>query len=238
MMYATWNYATKAYELEQGTELQLLPVSKRLQQTWREAYRAGRCPDIEWEWKTPGSMPAAEDAGDDVAQLYDQVRETIKLGERMFPQGAKSTDQAMRRHQSGWKETYGLYQTSKALRNGHQVEFEAFFGQDVADGLQQAWKRPMHWAGFLVMGANTCLPRGGLGRQKKAEEWSVAEVCEMVRGIGFADAAKILEENCIDGKTLCSADFDCFFTMDVGDGGLGLKPMQKARLKKEIDNAT
>ena len=25
--------------------------------------------------------------------------------------------------------------------------------------------------------------------------------------------------------------------MDVGDGGLGLKPMQKARLKKEIDNA-
>jgi CHAT domain-containing protein len=40
-------------------------------------------------------------------------------------------------------------------------------GQDVADGLQQAWKRPMHWAGFLVLGANTCLPRGGLGRQKE-----------------------------------------------------------------------
>jgi hypothetical protein len=75
------------------------------------------------------------------------------------------------------------------------------------------------------------------GSQKKAEEWSVAEVCEMVRRIGFADAAKILEENCIDGKTLCSADFDCFLTIDVGDGGLGLKPMQKARLKKEIDNA-
>ena len=63
-------------------------------------------------------------------------------------------------------------------------------------------------------------------------------MCEMVRGIGFADAAKTLEENCIVGKTLCSADFDCFFTMDVGDGGLGLKPMQKARLKKESDNAT
>ena len=34
--------------------------------------------------------------------------------------------------------------------------------QDVADGLRQAWKRPMHWAGFLVMGASTCLPRGSL----------------------------------------------------------------------------
>jgi CHAT domain-containing protein len=34
--------------------------------------------------------------------------------------------------------------------------------QDVADGLQEAWKRPMHWAGFLVMGASTCLPRGDI----------------------------------------------------------------------------
>jgi len=31
---------------------------------------------------------------------------------------------------------------------------------DVADGLQEAWRRPMHWAGFLAMGASTCLPRG------------------------------------------------------------------------------
>ena len=77
-MDVAWNYETKAYEREQRTELQLVPVSKRLQQTWRDAYRAGRCPDIEWEWKTPGSMPAAEDAGDDVAQMYDQVRKTIE----------------------------------------------------------------------------------------------------------------------------------------------------------------
>jgi CHAT domain-containing protein len=34
--------------------------------------------------------------------------------------------------------------------------------QDVADGLQEAWKRPMHWAGFLVMGASTRLPRGDI----------------------------------------------------------------------------
>ena len=29
-----------------------------------------------------------------------------------------------------------------------------------ADGLRVEWKRPMHWAGFLVMGASTRLPRG------------------------------------------------------------------------------
>ena len=39
---------------------------------------------------------------------------------------------------------------------------------DVADGLQEAWRRPMHWAGFLAMGASTCLPtsdakEGGAG---------------------------------------------------------------------------
>jgi CHAT domain-containing protein len=39
--------------------------------------------------------------------------------------------------------------------------------QDVADGLQEAWKRPMHWAGFLVMGASTRLPSGGLTWETK-----------------------------------------------------------------------
>ena len=28
----------------------------------------------------------------------------------------------------------------------------------VVDGLQQAWKRPVNWAGFLVIGSRTCLP--------------------------------------------------------------------------------
>jgi CHAT domain-containing protein/tetratricopeptide (TPR) repeat protein len=39
--------------------------------------------------------------------------------------------------------------------------------QDVSDGLQEAWKRPMHWAGFLVMGASTCLPSDGLTGETK-----------------------------------------------------------------------
>ena len=103
-------------------------------------------------------MPSAEDAGDDVVQVYEEVRAAIALGERMFPRGAAATDQSMHSYHSGWKETYGLFQTNKALRDGHQTEYEAFFGPDVADGLQEAWRRPMHWAGFLVMGASTRLP--------------------------------------------------------------------------------
>ena len=82
-------------------------------------------------------MPTAEDAGADLAQVYDEVRAAIALGETMFPRGATSTDKSMQRYHSGWKETHGLYQTNKALRGGHEVEFEAFFGQDVADGLQE-----------------------------------------------------------------------------------------------------
>ena len=102
-------------------------------------------------------MPTGEDDGDDVAQVYEEVRETIALGERIFRQGVVSTDKA---NYGVWKETCGVYATNQALRDGHQVEYEVFIGQDVADGLQEAWRRPMHWAGFLVMGANTHLPRG------------------------------------------------------------------------------
>jgi hypothetical protein len=46
------------------------------------------------------------------------------------------------------------------LRDGNdiEVEYEAFLAEDVADGLEEEWKRPMHWAGFLVVGAATRLP--------------------------------------------------------------------------------
>ena len=32
------------------------------------------------------------------------------------------------------------------------------------------------------------------------------EVCELVKGIGFTDAATVLAQNHVDGKTLCSAE--------------------------------
>jgi len=126
---------------------------------------ASRSGEIEWEWRKrkgdAGSMPSEEDAGDDdVVQVYEEVRAVIALGERMFPRGAAATDKSMKSYHSGWKETYGVYQTNKALRSGQETEYEAFFGRDVADGLQEEWRRPMHWAGFLAMGASTCLPRG------------------------------------------------------------------------------
>ena len=44
------------------------------------------------------------------------------------------------------------------LRDGREVECEVFVSKDVAAGLKPAWKRPMHWAGFLVVGATTRLP--------------------------------------------------------------------------------
>ena len=47
-----------------------------------------------------------------------------------------------------------------------------------------------------------------------------------------------VDDGLVDGKTLCSADFDCLLTMDMSEGGLGLTPMQKVRLKREMEAAT
>jgi len=121
-------------------------------------------------------MPSLEPDTPDgkVKQVYDEVRAAIKLGERVF----------YRPRRPLWAEVNGPLETSAMLRdgskveyevgydtgtlNGSEVEYEAFLGkeallaEDVAGGQQEAWKRPMHWAGFLVMGASTRLPRGGM----------------------------------------------------------------------------
>jgi hypothetical protein len=202
--------------------------------------------EIEWEWRKKsgeaGSMPTAEDAGADVAQVYDEVRAAIALGETMFPRGATSTDKSMQRYHSGWKETHGLYQTNKALRGGHEVEFEAFFGQDVADGLQEAWKRPMHWAGFLVMGASTRLPRGGMesvDSVKPFRSWCASEVAELVRSIGsaFADKANQIDANGIDGEFFLGmlTNNDANLTTSIAEGGLGFSRPQVDIVSKEIE---
>ena len=64
----------------------------------------------------------------------------------------------MKGYHSGWKETAGVFQTNKMLRDGREAECEVFVSKDVAAGLKPAWKRPMHWASFLVVGATTRLP--------------------------------------------------------------------------------
>ena len=202
--------------------------------------------EIEWEWRKKsgeaGSMPTAEDAGADVAQVYDEVRAAIALGETMFPRGATSTDKSMQRYHSGWKETHGLYQTNKALRGGHEVEYEAFFGQDVADGLQEAWKRPMHWAGFLVMGASTRLPRGGMesvDSVKPFRSWCASEVAELVRSIGsaFADKANQIDANGIDGEYFLDmlTNNDAHLTTSIAEGGLGFSRLQVNLVSKKIE---
>ena len=202
--------------------------------------------EIEWEWRKKsgeaGSMPTAEDAGADVAQVYDEVRAAIALGETMFPRGATSTDKSMQRYHSGWKETHGLYQTNKALRGGHEVEYEAFFGQDVADGLQEAWKRPMHWAGFLVMGASTRLPRGGMesvDSVKPFRSWCASEVAELVRSIGsaFADKANQIDANGIDGDFFLGmlTNNDANLTTSIAEGGLGFSRLQVNLVSKKIE---
>ena len=128
--------------------------------------------------------------------------------------------------------------------------------EHVAPGSKPQWARPMHWAGFLVVGASTRLPLGLAGKTAEVsgagdhsdgasqphlkigwQERTVDEVCELVRQIGLADAAVVLHENRVDGKTMCSAEFDRFFTMDLCDGGLGLTLAQKARLQAEMSKS-
>jgi hypothetical protein len=299
-MYAYWNTNTKMFEMDRQSELKILPVSKTLEKEWRASYRQERYDEIEWQWRIPDSMPSRDpDTGDgEVKRVYDEVRAAIKLGERMFHRGAKTTDKCMKDHDSPWQEVNGVFQvssylpppfllhllirptipcqyqvvlffekhwmpntksltynfqTNSMLRDGSQVEYDAFLAEDEADGLKEEWKRPMHWAGFLVVGAATRLPSsegvGGGGASgtaaeaesvvaaKPFEKWDVNEVYELVKsiGIGFAEAADAIKENYVDGKTLISADFDQYFTMGVAEGGLGLTPMQKMRLKTEIE---
>jgi hypothetical protein len=139
------------------------------------------------------------------------------------------------------------------LREGNdiEVEYEAFLSEDVADGLEEEWKRPMHWAGFLVVGAATRLPSpegvgggGAIGVVAEAEsvlavkpfeKWDVNKVYELVHSIGFAEAAEAIKKSSVDGKTLISAGFDQYLTMGIAEGCLGLMPMQKMRLKSEIE---
>ena len=175
-------------------------------------------------------MPSAEDAGDDVVvQRYEQVRAAIALGERMFPHGAAATDNSMHSYHSGWKETHGVYQTNKALRSGQETEYEAFLGQDVADGLQEAWRRPMHWAGFLVMGASTRLPRGDAkegGAGMKG--WTVEQVETFVQGLAHEFGEKVnvyaetLKREDVNGETLLGLSED-----DLKDLGFSLGHRRK-----------
>ncbi len=91
-------------------------------------------------------------------------------------------------------------QTNKMLRDGREVEYEAFLAEDVADGLEEEWKRPMHWAGFLVVGAATRLPRhtpsqpavvegeAGAQTEEDGQTWGIKEWLVSISLRGYTDA--------------------------------------------------
>ena len=104
VMYAYWNPDTHMFEQEKGAWLKLLPVSKSLQDGWRRSYKEGRYADIEWEWSKRESIPSGEDrAAGEVRQVYDEVRESIKMGEKLFPKGATPGHTSMKGYHSQWK---------------------------------------------------------------------------------------------------------------------------------------
>lgn len=65
---------------------------------------------------------------------------------------------------------------------------------------------------------------------------SVEEVSDLVRAIGpsFENAANTLEKNRVDGKTLGAPEMAQLLCASITDGGLGLVPMQRIRLQKEL----
>eukprot|EP00960_Hanusia_phi_P011483 335688-Hanusia_phi.AAC.1 len=63
---------------------------------------------------------------------------------------------------------------------------------------------------------------------------TVEEVSAIFRRCRFVEAAMAVESNGVDGKTFLSLD-DEDFRRSIEDGGLGLKPLQVKRIKKEMD---
>jgi hypothetical protein len=92
------------------SELKLLPVSKQLQERWRDAYRDNRYDELEWEWSKPDSMPSADTGDGEVKRVYDEVRAAIELGEGLFPYGATAKDKCMQDYNCAWKEVKGALQ--------------------------------------------------------------------------------------------------------------------------------
>jgi hypothetical protein len=93
-----------------ASELKLLPVSKQLQERWRDAYRDNRHDELEWEWSKPDSMPSADTGDGEVKRVYDEVRAAIELGEGLFPYGATAKDKCMQDYNCAWKEVNGALQ--------------------------------------------------------------------------------------------------------------------------------
>jgi serine/threonine protein kinase len=78
-------------------------------------------------------------------------------------------------------------------------------------------------------------------KTKPFEQWSVDEVCRLVKSIGFEDSAEAIKVNRIDGRFLSEMlsenhpDYDDLIT-SIADGGLGFQKMQLKVVNRKIDS--
>jgi len=88
MIYAYFDPTQQQFVMETGPEgLKLLPVSEDPRERWQLSFQNGLCSEIEWQWRTQGSLPSFENK--DAAGQYDDVRAAIRMGEdSLFSQGA------------------------------------------------------------------------------------------------------------------------------------------------------
>ncbi len=78
------------------------------------------------------------------------------------------------------------------------------------------------------------------GKAKPFEQWSVDEVCRLIKsidGVGYAESADVVKEMGINGKRfakmLRTNDED--LTKSIADDGFGFKKLQLKVLKDEIE---
>jgi hypothetical protein len=82
----------------------------------------------------------------------------------------------------------------------------------------------------------------GKGKAKPFEQWSVDEVCRLIKsidGVGYAEAADVIKEIGIDGKYFASMlrNSDEDLTKSIANDGLGFKKLQLKVLKAKIEES-
>jgi len=180
VIYAYFDPQHNKFFMETGRHdsLKLLPVSEYSRERWQDLFDNNRSSEIEWQWRTKGSIPSFEDK-DSAGDRYDEVRKMIRMGEdSVFPRGATAesmTEKDRSPWYRQWIECENMSSTNSMLRNNPTGSNESTIENRVylRKTLSEAWKRPVHWAAFLVFGANTCLPRsdsGGDGELASAHE--------------------------------------------------------------------
>jgi hypothetical protein len=120
-------YRVKHYQEEDGcSSLTLVPVCEKLFKEWRVLFQGGarEYDKMEWEWRKDDSMPRLEDTSSAaVYDVYNQVRSTIALGQRLFH------DKSMK-NTNLWHQPYGekdgTHTSNTNLRGEEELEYDVF----------------------------------------------------------------------------------------------------------------